>query len=383
MSETTLDMIRTIDLNLFAVLVLLVIGVYAILNPEERSSISTRLFELLIMNCIVLAVLDSIGWIVNGKYVMLNFVVNSLSFFFLPFPSAIWLMYVHYQLFGSKKHMMRLLHALSPILAFNGAMTFASIWTGWYFSISADNRYSRGPFFWVHVVIAFGLLAISFAMIWQYKSAQDPKLHRTLLLFIVPPLAGAFLQSLFYGLSLTWASITISILIVFLGIQNRGLNIDSLTGTYNRRHFERIITNKISRSKHDGFSVIICDLDNFKQINDCYGHDVGDEALQQAVALLRQALRKDDLIARLGGDEFYVVLDIDDDEMLQRRVKGIAHIFEKHSKDSSRPYQLSVSMGAAVYDQAKDQSAEAFLRRVDQLMYQEKNRRQTLSGPKE
>ena len=87
-------------------------------------------------------------------------------------------------------------------------------------------------------------------------------------------------------------------------------NHDPLTGLYNRRKFEDFLRYEIIRSaRHEhSFSLIMVDLDNFKYINDTYGHPVGDLVLNEISMLLSRGLRKGDLLARLGGDEFAIIL---------------------------------------------------------------------------
>lgn len=85
---------------------------------------------------------------------------------------------------------------------------------------------------------------------------------------------------------------------------------DPLTGIYNRRKFEEFLEYEIVRAeRHEySFSVVMVDLDNFKYINDTYGHPVGDLTLKELTALLSASLRKGDVLARLGGDEFALLL---------------------------------------------------------------------------
>ncbi len=85
---------------------------------------------------------------------------------------------------------------------------------------------------------------------------------------------------------------------------------DPLTGLYNRRKFQEFMQHEIIRAtRHDrGFSVIMIDLDNFKYVNDTYGHPIGDMILKEIAALLGVASRRADLLARLGGDEFAIIL---------------------------------------------------------------------------
>lgn len=85
---------------------------------------------------------------------------------------------------------------------------------------------------------------------------------------------------------------------------------DPLTGLYNRRKFEQFLDYEVDRAtRHQrSFCVVMIDLDNFKHINDTYGHPIGDMALQKLALLLNQQTRKSDVIARLGGDEFAIIL---------------------------------------------------------------------------
>lgn len=371
-----IDLVRTIDLNIFAIVILTLMLFSVLKNSSGRHQAGNHLLALLIGLTLLLALFDILGWIWEGKpgaaAHTANLVANTLLYLFAPFPAVSWLLYVSYQLSGSLRRTLRVFYVSLAVLVFNTVLTLTSPQTGWFFSIDDANNYTRGSLFFLHILIPYLFLLVTFILILSYKSIQEPAVHRSLLLFILPPLIGTVLQSLFYGLSLNWASITLSILILFLRIQSRGLFTDSLTGTYNRRHFERIINNKISRAGQEGFSVIIADLDSFKQINDQFGHDVGDEALLQTVHLFRKTLRQDDLIARFGGDEFYILLDIKDPDTLQAKVRRIESVFQQFSAKSDLLYSLSVSMGAAVYGEKGKQSAEEFLRYVDQLMYKAK-----------
>lgn len=85
---------------------------------------------------------------------------------------------------------------------------------------------------------------------------------------------------------------------------------DPLTGLYNRRKFDEFLNLEVERSRRHNrhFSLLLLDVDNFKTINDSYGHPVGDLALKELAAVLNRRLRRTDLIARLGGDEFAVLL---------------------------------------------------------------------------
>ncbi len=84
---------------------------------------------------------------------------------------------------------------------------------------------------------------------------------------------------------------------------------DALTGLYNRRHFEDRLVSELSAAQRHGrpVSLLLCDIDHFKSINDDYGHLAGDETLKMVAFVLRGAVRKEDVLARYGGEEFVVI----------------------------------------------------------------------------
>lgn len=93
--------------------------------------------------------------------------------------------------------------------------------------------------------------------------------------------------------------------------ENRRLSVtDALTGAFNRRHLMEQVPIEIDRSARYGhpLSILMCDVDHFKKINDTYGHQAGDEVLKCVVAMLRQKIRTVDWVARYGGEEFVIVL---------------------------------------------------------------------------
>ncbi len=380
-----LEVVHTIDINIFA-LVILSILLAVSSSKNEKGMIQHQLFMYLIFLNMLLTCLEILGWIFDaragGSGAMswrLNLLANYSLYCFEPVPAAVWFLYAHYQIFHDPTRLKRVARILLPILFLNVVLSTASIRTGWFFSVNSSNFYNRGPWFILHVLFPYGMLAAACLIVFTNRKLLEKRNYSALLFFVVPQIIGTSLQVLIYGLSLNWAAMMISVLIVYLHIQDRGMNTDYLTGAYNRRHFEQIISNRIRRISNDeSFAVILADMDNFKKINDQFGHKAGDEALQIAVSLVRRSLRKDDLIARFGGDEFYFLLELSTDHALNGTIKRIYQEFERYNDSSSLPYLLELSMGGAIYDPKSGQSAEQFLRDVDQMMYKEKTRRQQL-----
>lgn len=111
------------------------------------------------------------------------------------------------------------------------------------------------------------------------------------------------------------------------------------------------------------------DLDEFKHINDTFGHFVGDQVLQATASLIRVSVRTDDFVARYGGDEFCIILDTDDISLVEKVERRIQSNLEKFNRSNKEAYPISLSIGYGVYDAGSQQSYEEFMAYIDSLMY--------------
>ena len=150
---------------------------------------------------------------------------------------------------------------------------------------------------------------------------------------------------------------------------------DSLTGLYDRRYFKVKLHEELQRAKryNRSFSIVMADLDKFKDINDTYGHAEGDRTLKSVGSVLKQHIRKIDIVARYGGDEFVMFFPEKGKEaarILSERLKE--EISQKHSA-SAGTSPLSVSIGIASYPE-DGTDMECLIEKADQAMYYAKER---------
>jgi diguanylate cyclase (GGDEF)-like protein len=155
-----------------------------------------------------------------------------------------------------------------------------------------------------------------------------------------------------------------------------GLSVtDELTGLLNRRGFLAQLERAIASARRGGPHgvLMICDLDDFKVINDRHGHLVGDDALCQTAELLAQHVRRADTVARLGGDEFAVLLVGANLVAARRKAHGLAQLVAATEiTGGTAPITLRVSFGLAAY--TGSESEEDLLNRADMAMYGQKRR---------
>lgn len=174
--------------------------------------------------------------------------------------------------------------------------------------------------------------------------------------------------------------------VFFLTKQIEVLSItDELTGLYNRRYFTKMIREEYNRAKRNqqSFAFISIDVDNFKSINDNFGHTIGDKFLMYTAAYLRNYLRRaNDMIFRLGGDEFAVLIINATEESTQQTCNEIKSQFIKNPnfdydfQDNNYQRvlgQVSLSVGVVYVSYESPFSIEQIIEKADQMLYKAKN----------
>lgn len=150
---------------------------------------------------------------------------------------------------------------------------------------------------------------------------------------------------------------------------------DPLTGLSNRLLFDDRIEHAIAHAQRfkKCVSLIFCDLDNFKPINDTYGHTVGDEILKRVALALKKILRKEDTICRFGGDEFVILVEeLNDFTYLDNIVQKINSITHTPCLIDEHTIPIGMSIGASIYPD-DGRSPEVLLNAADTAMYKAKN----------
>lgn len=368
--------LKTLDSSIISLIILVSILLNSY-NRSDRLFSERRLFFQIIIFNIFMIIVDNLGWSFNGHegavFTALNAASACLYYIASPAAPMLWLLYVDYQIYHDEERLRKTKPVLLILLAVNAALSAISLHTGWLFSVGAHNIYSRGPFLFVYSIFIFLLMAYSAALVLKNRRVLQKRFFYSLLFFFVPPAVGVLLQAFIYGVSYNWVGMAVSVLIVYLNIQNRNLNLDDLTGACNRRWLEEYKQSRQKSGAGKAFSAIMLDLDNLKPINDEFGHDAGDEALKDTVDIIKRSIRINDFVARIGGDEFVVILDIQEAHALEAVKKKIEHDVAVFNKAGAKPYKLSLSYGYRVYDAKSGEKMDDFFKDIDSLMYRDKN----------
>jgi len=153
---------------------------------------------------------------------------------------------------------------------------------------------------------------------------------------------------------------------------------DSLTGLYNRFTFEEELR-RLEKIHRSPVAAIIVDIDNLKEINDTYGHHLGDEAIRRVALALRLSFRVEDMIARIGGDEFAILLANTSQEGLAHSIERLRQNLTAANLNWDASYPISISIGGMVAQEG--QSLQETLALADRQMYQEKQSKHGRHSP--
>lgn len=151
-------------------------------------------------------------------------------------------------------------------------------------------------------------------------------------------------------------------------------NFDSLTGSCSRRYGLNLLNRQIKLARRRKTPVLLAytDIDNFKYINDNFGHEEGDKILKNVVKLFKSTLREIDIICRIGGDEFLLIFpdnSLKEAPLIKERLnRGLI----KLDQTLKKPYKIEISMGFSRYDPNNPQSMDELIRIADKKMYDEK-----------
>ncbi|MBN2299817.1 MAG: GGDEF domain-containing protein [Acholeplasmataceae bacterium] len=367
-----------LDIETNVISIFMLFTIYFSLHKQvNKQEFINRLFITLVWLNILILIIDSFQVFFDGVNTTLGSYALQIStgvyYFLNPIIPLFWLIYVDFHIFRNRKRLFHIFYISLPILLLHTTFIIMSISSDFIYRIDSVNNYFRGQYFWVSPVISFSFVAVSTAFILVFRKKIKKNEFLPLLLFALPPVIASVFQISMPGVTIIWPSMTISIMIVYIHIQSRLTTTDYLTGLFNRREYENQLS-LLEKNKGKNFKMggIVCDIDDFKDINDNFGHHVGDEALIVLGNILKDIVRKDDFVARLGGDEFSIVIMDQDNKSLKDIVDRIEDKLRIFNQTEDHLYQIKISVGYDVYQAETYETIEKFFIHLDHKMYEAK-----------
>ena len=354
-----------------------------LLNRQHSYGRDGELFRATIVCVMLDMILETLGWMLNGKqfpgaYAVI-YLVNLFTILLQPAMGLLWFYYTleALELRPAKHSPLRLAYA-APFLL-NAMLLLTNYWTEHIFVIDASNVYVRGELFWIDVIVSFlyPVAATVIALDASFRTTSKAKKHDCYVLasFVLPPVIAAVIQVIWYGTFLFLIGFAISLLIVFVNIQNEQITVDFLTRVNNRASFLTYYERKSHSIRPGSFlCLFMIDVDSFKRINDTYGHAVGDLVLTTvADQLKRVCAGQKCFLARLGGDEFGILLECEQMREVYEFIDRIQAALDEFNSDSNLSAPVTLSVGYATREHEAC-SIDRLIQQADTMMYAQKAR---------
>lgn len=324
------------------------------------------------------ALLCMIWAVVDGKpeFIVVNYIANIIEFNCMGYCGYFWLIYClkFVRIPVLKTKLAKVLIAMPVLIVM--ILIASAPFTHWAFYIDEDGFFHRGSLYIMQMMAYLYLCITSLICILYRKKCTTFSERRHLAVLAMFPLSPIIFGSIQIfmpsGLAPTLQiSILISLLLVFVDDLDQKITRDSLTQLINRYEFERILQNRMNSFQNNGpkLYVLMSDMDDFKSINDNYGHQQGDIALRMVGSVMTKVSTKYNAVcARMSGDEFISLIETYSAEDVDAYNKDI----EEGLKDacSHLSYKLQLSTGVADYD--GNMTMLQLLNQADKNMYEQK-----------
>ena len=358
------------------IVIMLVMMKFGVMHETEQ-----KIFFNLCVHCLLFFFLDVFWVVLDGANFAgartLNLCVNAAYFAQLVILCFFWSRYSFFLAeYRIRSTDLRILFC-SPLFI-NLAMSIASIWTGWFFTVDAEGHYHRGDLPVINALFVFLYLLtsffVAFFMIKRKKNVVTKnRLYAVSALGVIPFLTE-IIQIQLPGLSVICAGATIGLIVVFVEIQKEMISIDPLTKLNNRNQASLYLDGRFKQTiPGKKLYQFVMDLDKFKQINDTYGHMEGDRALLTVSNVLKEVCGpRGHFISRFGGDEFVVFANLSTDTAAKALCETIMARLAEESSGFS--FKLSMSFGFASRNQGE--SEQELFARADAALYEAKMSRE-------
>lgn len=369
-------MSEILHLSAYSVFILMLILVN-LKREYHLLDLKVKLFRFMIITVTSYILLDILFiYLENTDYFYSNFILvygNALQYALMCLIVFLWYFYNDYYIFKDLIHFKKWLPLTVIPLIISTVLSLLSPWFGFYYTISAQNIYMRGDFFYLSAVFTYFYPVLTAFVIHLNRNKIRKSDYAPLMFFIIPPALAGLFQTLNYGVLLIGPSITFSFLVAFIYIQSKNMELDFLTGLYTRKELE-YFTDMLSKRRNSKklYGGLMIDIDNFKGINDIYGHDTGDRVLREVSDIFLKSFRNTDFVSRIGGDEFVAICEIQSVSDLEIIVNRIQSHVEAINTLEHFPFRISLSIGFDRWD-LRNQSKEEFMIHIDKKMYMVKD----------
>jgi len=355
------------QINIIAAIVLLLFLMYACCVLDRKSNINKLYLVSLSLNLIIIALDVGFNFIIirmDSVSVFLPRVIGVLIFALSPILSYLFLQFVCYY-FSTPYKMKRSTKTISAVLIFlNTIVAVFSFKSEMFIESMRITEYS------VPFLISLVFLVYSVFVIFKRKKMLINFEYVYIITISIITSTLVLIQFFTSETKFMWCCSTFTLILMFIVIQQRELYRDSLTGARNRLVLKKCLDTYVKKPVGN-LSVIMIDLDYFKNINDSYGHSEGDYALKAFVRLLQKVYSENGIVIRMGGDEFLILVYKVSTLEVNELIKKMSKMVDKFNNKGIKPYRIKYSCASGTYIDG-DKNIDQFIHEIDMKMYQNK-----------
>lgn len=377
MEITMVQITQIVTANASAFLLLMIIKLHMNKELKVARLMDVRILNIMINLTMFQCFFDTLVFWIDGKLfpmsIELNYIGNILYYIFNMSIAFCWPLFTEYKLNSSSIRLKKLALRLGIPLLLLTVLVASAPFNGFIFTITPQNTYLRsGWHFFIPTILIMFYIIYGTAHIYIDRKGKGKYMIFPAINFIIPITFAMLFQTFNYGVSLIFIGISIGLAGVYLSTQSESAYIDSLCGIYNRRYYNDYIRSHCNAKNRPVLTGVLIDMDNFKSINDRFGHDAGDEALIQFSSVLRKCVNKTGFAVRYGGDEFILIFP-QPKETAQHAIEDIRTELDRLNTSGENPFRLAFSYG--ITELLADQSSSDFLKVLDTQMYEMKGNR--------
>lgn len=365
-----------VQMNIFMVMLLSLIAVHACLKLDTKAHVH-RLFLSLIFLTVLILILEILSVLLNSSnyinFIIAHKLVDTLGFTLTPMVPIFAVLYVYKRTNKYKKINIKKLFWFSVPFLINTIVSLGSFKFNWIFSITNENIYVRGPLFFVSPVTSYCYYIINILYLYESRARLNREELFILSLLTITPALLSFFQ-LYYFIYLTiWNSVAIAVVINYIYIVHSQTKLDPLTGLGNRLAYDDYLA-MLCRKNNIVLAVLNIDLDDFKSINDAFGHHEGDKVLRLFARQLEEVFEGKGVPIRFGGDEFIVLINENQREVVDRYIRTLDTNINAYNESNDMPYRIKFSYGITIFNSTY-KSIYELIQHSDKLMYEEKGKK--------
>ncbi len=345
-----------------------------------------KVFYVMLLVNLFQCLVEPLTLILDGRIfpgaVAITTVLNSLLYIGNIVFASLWATYADLRVGLSRRdftffNLLKFLPAVFMVMA-----SIVNLFTPVFFRITEDNFYQRTLNFPITYIITYFYLITGVVISYGFSPRSQKYVFLPAIVFLTPVFLASILQALVYGISALWVGAAIGLTSAYVALLDESQSVDALSGAYTRHHLNAALGQLASQGKTGAqmrgrggrlVAGIMLDVDNFKAINDRYGHLEGDEALRQVGKLLMSTVNPKGTVYRFAGDEFTIIMRVESQKDVQDMLERIDAAVRTHNVQSDRPYQLSFSAGYALY--SPGEPVADFVSRMDEAMYDNKKQK--------